>query len=80
VFKSWDKLLDLNKVAGVKRAEEDAIAEGQRLDREAEAKAKADAEMGIVPGTVGATVAWVSLILIYLYGRPSPVYINSFIE
>lgn len=34
VFANWDKLFQLNKVKGVKRAEQDSIAESQKLLRE----------------------------------------------
>lgn len=47
VIASWEKLLELNKVKGVERAKEDAIAEGERLTKEAEEKAKEAAESGM---------------------------------
>ena len=44
VFNSWEKLLELEKVRAVHRAQEDAIAEGERLEREYLEKKKKEAE------------------------------------
>ena len=52
MFNSWEKLLDLERVRAVHRADEDAIAEGERLEREYKEKKRKEAEKQAAEGGV----------------------------
>ena len=58
VWKMWSKLLEINKVRGVKRAEMDAIANAEREFRyETERRKIKQAELGTAAEDVKADVA-----------------------